>query len=231
MAQPAHGRFRLASEVLRLTALAWLIALAAVSLAPRSFAAQSPAAPAITFQSGTITIANRQGGDVVLFGVLQEPHRYWATLFTEAERLQTDTEGAARYTPRSLPLYSVWIAVDFKSGSLAVAVPPGSPLQVRSLPAPELRRDPAGAISGLRSSRETIEVLVVRPNVGAWFVLNGDGGTNDDDKIVNGRTITAPEMMIPIGGSHAAPKRIVPHDVVVMVDPGTMAVYASEVAP
>ena len=186
----------------------------------------------VSFQSGTLVVTNlTKNADAILFGVLQEPHKYWSTQVTDAQRLSADADGTARYTPPSLPLFSIWIAVDLKSGAVAVATPPGSPVQAKQLPAPGLRRDQAGAIAALQSGREAAEVLVVRPNVGAWYVSNGDGGANDDDRIVNGRTTTLPQAMQPIGNSPPAPNRIVPHDIVVIVDPGTMEYFASEVAP
>src|SRR5436305_10838722 len=55
------------------------------------------------FQSGTLVITNlTKNADAILFGVLQEPHKYWSTQVTDAQRLSADADGTARYTPPSL---------------------------------------------------------------------------------------------------------------------------------
>src|SRR5215212_7660147 len=211
-----------------------LFLLLAVVATPFSAAAAPPNTerPAVAFQSGSITVSRLTGnGEAIVFSVLQEPHKYWSTLVTDAKRLTADAGGVVHYTPPSLPLFSVWAVVDFQTGAVTVAFPPGGALRRVEMAAPAWKRDESGSIAALQAGRESIEMLIVRPNVGAWIVSNADGGAIDDDHLVNGRTMTAPGTMKAVGSGPPAPKRIVPHDVIVLIDPETMEVFTTEVAP
>jgi hypothetical protein len=171
------------------------------------------------------------GEKAVVFGVVQEPHRYWWTLVRYAEVVAVGSDGTIRYQSPSAVDRSFWAVVDLKSGAVAVGVPPGAELRPASLRPQSLRANAAGLIDAFVSSRESVEILCVRPDVGAWALSNGDGGENDRDGVVNGSTTTYAGAMKPLGGSPAAPATLLPHDIIIAVDPESMTFVSTEIAP
>lgn len=171
------------------------------------------------------------GGKAVVFGVVQEPHKYWWTLVRHAEALTVASDGTTRYQSPSPVDRSFWAVVDLKSGAVAIGVPPGAQLRAANVRPQSFRTDAAGLIDAFVSSRESVEILCVRPNVGAWVLANGDGGENDRDGAVNGSTTTYADALKPIGDSPAAPANLLPHDIVIAVDPESMTFVSTEIAP
>lgn len=88
---------------------------------------------------------------------------------------------------------------------------------------------PKGQVVLFGVARETgrtyLEMMVARPNQGAWALTLGDGGSSDAD----GRTVAALSSMRASGDSPGAPGLFSAHDVVSVVDPNRMEYYVEAV--
>lgn len=190
--------------------------------------------PALRFQAATLIASGlTPGRSAVVFGVVQEPHRYWWTLRRFAEVVAVGSDGTVQYeSPAAVLDRSFWAAVDINTGAVAVGVPPGAQLRSANVRPQSFRTNAAtGAIDAFISSHEAVEILCVRPGVGAWALSNGDGGENDRDGIVNGSTMTYAGAMKPLGDSPPAPASLAPHDIIIAVDPESMTFVSTEIAP
>jgi len=215
-----------------LTVLFAVLALAAL---PRL----ATAAPALTFEDQAVTVSGMTPqGRVVWFGVAKQIEGYMAR-FVRREDLLTDTDGdgvVRLELDRTVPLQSIWVAVDLATGEAAVATPEGYPLRDAS-PEPGHGRGEPGRPDWTEEGREILELLVVRPGqgpgqgagLGAWGLTLGDGGTNDDDHLPNGRVTAVLARLRPVGASPAPPERFQGRDLVFAIDVNTMELLAERI--
>jgi hypothetical protein len=188
--------------------------------------------PTLQFRAATVVAMGlTAGSQAVVFGVVQEPHRYWWALRRFAEVVTVGSDGTVQYESPSAVDRSFWAVVDINTGAVAVGVPPGAELRATSVRPQSFRTNAGGVIEAFVSARESVEILCVRPNVGAWALSNGDGGENDRDGVVNGSTMTYAGAMKPLGGSPAAPATLLPDDIIIAVDPESMTFVSTEIAP
>jgi hypothetical protein len=130
---------------------------------------------------------------------------------------------------REVAPVSIWVAIDLATGKAALATPEGFPLNRIELPG-------RGAVPGggkpdwVEADRPFVELLVVRPGVGAWGGTLGDGGKGDDDGAYDGRLVASLARLRGLPGSPAAPERFSPKDVVVIIDPDRMDVAVRQLA-
>lgn len=201
-------------------------------LLSRGLYAAAETNPQLRIEATAIVAAGfTPGGNAVVFGVVQEPHRYWWTLVRHAEVIPVANDGTIRYESPSAVDRSFWAVVDLSNGAVAVGVPEGAQLRPAAAKPQSFRTDSAGLIDAFVSSRESVEILCVRPGVGAWALSNGDGGENDSDGAVNGSTMTYADAMKPLGDSPAAPASLLPHDIIIAVDPESMTFVSTEIKP
>ncbi len=167
-----------------------------------------------------VTIHGERGAAVALFSVAREPAGSIARVVSRHERLiDDDRDGVIRYVPvRGVAWRSIWMVVDLETGALAVAAPDGSPMPMRSYGGRESL--PAQAIvQHLDIGRESVDVLVVRPGVGAWAGTVRDGGAADRDGQSNRRLRLDPARLGRLDESFdPAPHAFRPGDVVAILD-------------
>lgn len=204
-----------------------------ILVAPRMLAAPpAKPQPTIRFQAGTVVASGLTAGSrAVVFGVVQEPHRYWWTLRRFAQVVTVGGDGTVQYESPAVMDRSFWAVVDAGTGAVAVGAPEGAQLRTANVLPRSFHTNATGLIDAFVSARESVEILCVRPNVGAWVLSNGDGGENDRDNIVNSSTMTYAGAMTPLGDSPAAPASLAPHDIIIAVDPESMTFVSTEIAP
>jgi hypothetical protein len=137
-----------------------------------------------------------------------------------------DTLGNARVNLTPVPPVSIWCVIDLQTGAYEVAAPSGYAIRRAALPSSALHAAPNAQINRLRLNHEFIEVLWVRPGVGAWLASVGDGGESDTDHGVDGHLSIAPELMEPIGASPPPSNHYLPTDTFILIDPETMEIMA-----
>ncbi|HXT52567.1 MAG TPA: hypothetical protein VN811_16110 [Thermoanaerobaculia bacterium] len=121
---------------------------------------------------------------------------------------------------RPLPEQSVWVAADVKEGGYAIAAPEGFPLQVTELSASAISHE--GDAVELPSHQ--LELLIVRPGVGAWGGTFGDGGP--EDLSGDGLLKVNFDSLAPLGGTEPATAGVLESaDLLVAVDSTSLDLY------
>ena len=208
------------------------VLLLAFAVHPTSLLAQAttnpiPAAPELelVFEDEAVVVRGAKAGEtVVLFGVNRHISPDDAVLLRRvADALVADATGEARFELEGgAARQSMWVAVDLATGTLRTAAPQGYRVRQVSFRGRGLgrRADDRDALEDMRSF---VEILGVRPGVGAWTVTVGDGSPIDEDLRVDGRLEVALDNLQPLGDSPAvAPDKVQRGDVVVLMDPNAM---------
>jgi hypothetical protein len=78
--------------------------------------------------------------------------------------------------------------------------------------------------------RDDLEVLLVRPGVGAWTLRVADGGANDGDGILNMNLRTTLERMERLYGADPVPHpaRVQVKDLLILIDPHRLDYFVKE---
>jgi hypothetical protein len=198
-----------------------------LSLLGLSSSAAGAASFRATLESNAVTASGMTPkGRVVLFGVTREigeddfpTVRRHLTVLTDE-----DGDGVVRYPlEQGVPLRSVWAVADLASGDFDAAAPEGFGLRRvnwrgRGL---ERRQDGKDAVEDRRS---LVELLVVRPQAGAWSLRVGDGGESDGDGAIDGRLQGILDRMQPLADSPPAPSEFLQDDLVLALDPSAMEI-------
>lgn len=201
-----------------------LLLLAALWLVPGTAAAVQN----ITFLGQTVRATGvTPGGWTVFMGTGRSPGPWLARSTSWLEPV-VDTAGRGRadfVLGSPVPEKSIWAAVDGTTGALAVAAPAGYVAQAATVDPLELF-----ATTGFfEDRRERIELLIVRPGVGAYFGRFSDGVGREG--IADGEIrvpLSALGRLWPEIGALPGLSTIQPGDVVVGIDPVAMTYYAFE---
>jgi hypothetical protein len=203
--------------------ICWVWATAAIL-----WAMPAGAAPLrVTLETDAVAIAGTTPrGQVVLLGVTREIGE--DDFHTVRRHLQTlsdeDGDGVIRYPVKEgVPLRSLWAVADLTSGDYDAVAPTGFAgrevgWRGRGL---ERRHDGKDAVEDRRA---LLELLVVRPKVGAWALRLGDGDENDADGSIDGRIEGILEQMLPLTGDLKPPAIFQRDDLVMALDPTTMEI-------
>jgi hypothetical protein len=130
---------------------------------------------------------------------------------------------------RPVPVKSIFVAIDMSTGAFAASSPPAYPWAAH-VPFPvdglAFGADQVSVVS-LRDSHEELEVLVVRPQVGAWRAT-----VRHDDEALGG----TPGVLVnfsafsPWGASPASLGPLRSGDVIVAIDPNRIEYFAQQLA-
>jgi hypothetical protein len=85
-----------------------------------------------------------------------------------------------------------------------------------------------GLSTAVRVEVPSAEVMLVRPGKGTWFGRLGEGTSTDGDPVLDHQlTIASPRL----GSDHqvALPGRLLPNDILIVVNPADMAVHAARI--
>lgn len=131
-----------------------------------------------------------------------------------------DQDGSATLTLEvDLIPRSVWMAVEYETGSTIVGSPGGAGTSTTFDPANNIFQDEAGNYRFVRVKRSTADIAVIRPNVGGWHLRAWDGGTGDYDGESDGRIFVDTTTMNPIGGTEDPLGSLAVGDVLIGLDP------------
>lgn len=211
------------------SALSWrstVFSLAFILLASTAAADRSPSM-AIVFEERQLTVTGvTPGHRIVALGLGIGSHGHARLLTRHVEALpDDDLDGHVTFRPHSLPAGSVWVAVDYETGDYVVATPTGEEPRLLAL-----ADEPWGASRDrVGVSRADLEVLVVRPGVGAWNLWVADGGSRDSDHAMNGVSrLRLDAMNRLVGTEPKGPPIAIPRDLLVVMDPHTLELFVSE---
>jgi hypothetical protein len=191
--------------------------------------------PSITIESDVVRITGiTPGGQVAWLGVSREEPDYYRTTIIRRDGVlvDTDRDGVASITlEHSAPASSVWVAIDIQTGqAAAIAADPRFDLPLRE-PLVEPADAGVGVVELTADRHEYLEILLVRPGVGAWRATAGDGGQSDADGIPDGRIRLAATAVIALEGSPALAGSVVSGDVIACVDGRTLEYVIDHLAP
>jgi hypothetical protein len=185
------------------------------------------AAVQINLEPDAVTTSGlRPHGRIVLLGVTREiaPDDF-PTVRRHLEVLvDEDGDGTIRYpVKQGVPLRSLWAVADLESGSFDTAAPEAFGLRRVDWRGRGLERRHDGK-DAVEDRRTMLELLVVRPQVGAWALRVSDGGGTDGDGAIDGRLQGILDEMRPLAESPAAPAAFEGDDLVLALDPTAMEI-------
>jgi hypothetical protein len=198
-----------------------------LSLLTLSAAAAGAAPLRITLEKNAVAASGvLPQGRVVLLGVTREIGEDDFPVVRRHLEVLTDEDGDGTVRlplEQGVPLRSLWAVADLASGDFDAAAPEDFGLRRvnwrgRGL---ERRQDGKDAVEDRRS---LVELLVVRPQSGAWALRVGDGGDTDGDGAIDGRLQGVLDQMKPLAGSPQPPSEFEKDDLVVALDPSAMEI-------
>jgi hypothetical protein len=203
---------------------------------PAQAAASSAAAPlAITFGATSVDVTGATaGGDVVFFGVAHEfskSRQPVPQLIERAKIVTADANGSAHLAlPEGVPLLAVWGVVDSVTGAYLIQATPGFPASKVDA-STAVKGDSNGQLKKLDWPYAELELLLVRPGSGLWKLYAAKNADLDENRDPRGFIRVDMKSFSPIGNSPSAPTHFERGDVLLIVDPGTMAYASLEVKP
>jgi len=188
------------------------------------------AQPAVSFEENAVVARGiTPGGSVVWFGVARERGDWTSrvTAWQDANALADDTGQAVLDLGRPVPVKAAFIAVEMATGAFAASSPSAYPW-VSEVPFPTagltLAADKVSVIS-LRDHHAELEVLIVRPQVGAWrATVRHDDAEHDPTPGV----LVTFAALSPWGTAPPSPGHLRPGDVIVAIDPNTIEWFARQ---
>jgi hypothetical protein len=195
------------------------------SAAPAS-AQAVPAGPSLAVSAQAVTATGMTpGGAVVWLGMARKVIEYEANYVRRQGVVQADALGTAQVPlAEAVPLQSIWVAVDLKTGLFATASREGfSPLAF-ALAAGALEVRGAGLADRLLDAADYGEVLLVRPGKGAWGKTVGRGGAGDESDPSEPTYKVSLDRLEPVSGADGpAPGKLSPRDLLFVLHPQAMA--------
>lgn len=173
-----------------------------------------------------------RGTEVYLFGALQVGRDFYSTLMTvDLIASDDDHDGVVRFSyPEGVPLRSVWVAVDQRSGDIGAGVPSGYTLRMTDVPPGAWKRKAGAAIDALAIEHKALEYLFVHPGHGVWRWAADQGSKRDEDGLNDNIVTISPARMRRAGkGSPAAPATFAAGGVMVAIDLFSLEVLTSRV--
>lgn len=193
--------------------------------------ASAPPELAVTFEEAAVVAAGlTPGGDAVFWSVGREPLGAVQRVVRHHGLAVVDALGEARFEPdtSAVLLKSVWSVADLETGALAIAAPPGFVLREIPFPGNGFAVGAPGRVNRLRHPKSALDLLMIRPGVGAWRLRAHDTGAKDRDGEDDDRVMTDLDDLEPFDpAGPEPPERFARGDVVVVVDPHDLTYYAT----
>lgn len=203
--------------------------LVLLTFAPLDAGTQTPPMT-IQVQGDGVTVQGlTPGGDVVVIAGWSTKARSVWNIDQPWRAAVADSAGTATVTFYRVPDGAVVAAADVATGRVAVSDVGSVRFSRIALAAPRFRRNADREVERIESPHERALIVVVRPGIGAWAALAGDGARGDQDGQSDGIIRTDPAALIPIAQSPPPPPRIKHKDVVVLVDAHGLVLGHTEV--
>jgi hypothetical protein len=208
------------------------LCLALCSAAAPAAAQIPPTPPGVSFLADAVAASGVTAhGKVAWFAVAREIEDSVATIVRRSEVVEdTDGDGQVRFElGGEVPWQSIWVAVDLTTGLWSVATPEEYPLRWMNGADTSVGEHTDGKPALGVSLHGYLDILVARPQVGAWTQTVGDGGAGDLDTL-DGQVRVQPGQMVATAGTAApAPESFVPGDLIVSIDPNNMEISIAQV--
>ena len=175
----------------------------------------------VQFRSDAVIVRGvSPGGTVAFVGFEKHPGYFRAEVSYKRELLSdTDGDGAVTYSlEREAASTSVWAFVDVTSGAAAVVSPDGEAFREVESPFGDPFSHDGAEVVLMDDARRELDLLYVRPAVGAWQFLASDGNSEDRDGSSNGRLRVHLRDLREMGGGGRAVTQVLAGDVVVGLD-------------
>lgn len=206
-----------------------------LSLLPSALAFGQPAAdePAFTFEPSAVTVSGvAPDTPVVVFYVGRQGVDGVVRVVHGQEVVTADAAGQGHLSlENGVPPASLWAAVELASGAFSVAAPEGQPLREATLAADGLRADGQGRYHLLRDFREDLEVLYVRPGLGAWALSLRDGVGTDRDGREDGALSLSLDDLRGLRDGPGPPSQFAAGDVLIALDADRLEFFAFRLKP
>lgn len=196
-------------------------AFAALALLPTAALAE----PLIRFAPYAVVAEGiTAGGEAVWLSLSREAGAWSETVVPFHEvSLDEDGDGVVEVVrdKEYVASKSIWLLADLTTGATAIGTPD-------EFDKPE-GKDPLwdeADFGVFFDVRESLEVVVVRPKVGAWHGTLFDGSKSDADGLDDGVITILTSALEPIGKVAEPLEALLPGDVVLGIDPHTMQHYA-----
>lgn len=183
-------------------------------------AAETATKPVVQLRQTAVVATNvTKNGDVVFFAIARTPRDGWTEIRHWHRLVRVDSQAAASVDlPTGVPTHSVWGVVDVASGGVAFALPDESLFhEVPFLPM-VLHRDDSEEFDRFISGRARLDLLWIRPHVGAWSFSGGDGALADADRASDGSLAVSPGSLTALG-SVPTPSKFQSGDLLLLIDP------------
>jgi len=232
---PPAGLRAFVSRTLRTLAFLGLLLLvpvaAGASPAPLGRAASAPAELVVTFKEVAVLASELSpGGDAVFFSVAREPQGAFNRIVRRSGVEVVDALGEALFEPAEgfVPPKSVWVVADVATGGFAVAAPEGFLLRQVPFPGNGFEAGATGLVDRLRHTVPYLDLLLIRPGIGAWRLQSHDGAPSDRSLEGDGEVLTGIEDLEPLDElTPRPPDGYAEGDVLVIVDPRTLRYAAT----
>lgn len=170
-----------------------------------------------------------RGGNVVVFSIARQQVTYqWGhTVIWRDVVTDTDGDGSVRFeTPEDIEPERLWVIVDQATGDYLVRRTDGDSLHI---PPGQVKHEKDDRGGKLTIAGRAAHVLLIRPGEDTWRDMVGDGGDADADASANGTTVIHADKLKGFKKADAKAKGFDKNDTVVVIDPLTLAVYASRI--
>jgi hypothetical protein len=170
------------------------------------------------------------GGRVAFFGVGRFVKQYRVTVRRFDKVVADDDRDGSVVLEigEKLPWKTIFAAVDFTTGRYALVTPDGFPLMAIPF-RKEIMVANKGQLDHLLIEHRFCYMALVRPGVGFWGQILGDGNKYDEDGQGDGKVTANVARSVSVDGDVAAPAKFEKGDVLVLIDPMRMQSYAVEV--
>jgi hypothetical protein len=157
------------------------------------------------------------GGEVAVMAVAYEWPRVILHVSTPFLRGQDDDgDGSASVAyGGTIPRGTVLATADLSAGAVSLTTVEGAQPLVRTDRTVTLASLPDLKVQGLEVQGRFVVIMVVRPGVGAWQAVAGDGGRSDADGVSDGKVLVAPASLSRWIGTTGPPAEFQDGDVVV----------------
>ena len=197
----------------------------------RAAEASAPPELLISFAEAEVLAAElTPGGDAVFWSVGREPLGYVQRVVRHQGVEVVDALGEARFTPETgaVLLKSVWAVAEVATGAVAIAAPPGFVLREIPFPGNGFAVGAPGRVNRLRHPKSSLDLLMIRPGVGAWRLRAQDTGLADHDGEDDDQVMTDLDDLEPFDpAGPQPPERYARDDVIVVIDPHDLTYYAT----
>jgi hypothetical protein len=197
----------------------------------RAGEASAPPELLVTFEEAAVLAAGlTPGSDAVFWSVGREPLGAVQRVVRHQGVEVVDALGEARIAPETgeVLLKSVWAVSDITTGAFAISAPPGFVLREIPFPGNGFAVGAPGRVNRLRHPKSALDLLMIRPGVGAWRLRAHDTGLADHDGEDDDRVMTDLDDLEPFDpGGPEPPERYARDDRILVVDPEDLTYYTT----